>query len=115
MNHMNGGADQKMWFMLGACRRQSHRDFFFFHSIFIFFYSIYNLNIIKAIFHPCAILFRSNAEVKLVKMRYTADFLVSGLPQECETIGFDAFTHEWDDLQDSVNYTRCFLIRPVHL
>lgn len=72
----------------------SHRDFsfLFFHSIFFFFYSIYNLNIIKAIF-------RSNAEVKLVKMRYTADFLVSGLPQECETICFDAFTHEWDDLQ----------------
>lgn len=114
MNHMNGGADQTMWFMLGACRRQSHRDFsfLFFHSIS--FYSIYNLNIIKSIFYPCAILFCSNAEAKLVKMRYT-DFLVSGLPQECETICFDAFTHEWDDLQDSVNYTRCFLIRPVHL
>lgn len=100
MNHMNGGADQKMWFMLGACRRQSQGFFIFiFSQYFFFFYSIYNLNIIKAIFYPCAILFRSNAEVKLVKMRYTADFLVSGLPQECETICFDAFTHEWDDLQ----------------
>lgn len=37
MNHMNGGADQKMWFMLGACRRQSHRDFFFFSQYFYFF------------------------------------------------------------------------------
>lgn len=51
MNHMNGGADQKMWFMLGAGDRVIGIFHFYFFTVFSF-YSIYNLNIIKSYILP---------------------------------------------------------------